>query len=100
LVISVKELQVVLLWWFMQYLCTPHTSTQPFYGPLLDHPGEPVPEENFRTLWCKGRLTDHPAERHCIRTNQCPPPPSPHSFYWLDALPAAQTNGVKALKAT
>ena len=23
-----------------------------------DHPGEPVPEENFWTLWCKGRLTD------------------------------------------
>ena len=22
-----------------------------------DHPGEPVPEENFWTLWCKGRLT-------------------------------------------
>ena len=21
-----------------------------------DHPGEPVPEENFWTLWCKGRL--------------------------------------------
>jgi len=23
-----------------------------------DHPGEPVPEENFWTLWCKGRLTE------------------------------------------
>jgi len=22
-----------------------------------DHPGEPVTEENFWTLWCKGRLT-------------------------------------------
>ena len=22
------------------------------------HPGEPVPEENFWTLWCKGRLTE------------------------------------------
>jgi len=32
---------------------------QPFYGPFLrDHPGEPVPEENFWTLWCKGRLTE------------------------------------------
>jgi len=35
-----------------------HTPTpQPFYGPFLrDHPGEPVPEENFWTLWCKERL--------------------------------------------
>jgi len=34
-----------------------HTTTVlwPFF---LDHPGEPVPEENFWTLWCKGRLTE------------------------------------------
>jgi len=25
---------------------------------IEDHPGEPVPEENFWTLWCKGRLTE------------------------------------------
>jgi len=23
-----------------------------------DHTGEPVPEENFWTLWCQGRLTE------------------------------------------
>jgi len=23
-----------------------------------DHPGELVPEDNFCTLWCKGRLTE------------------------------------------
>jgi len=23
-----------------------------------DHPGEPVPEQNFWTLWCMGRLTE------------------------------------------
>jgi len=28
----------------------------------------------------RGRHTDHPAGRHSIRTNQCPPPPSPHIF--------------------
>jgi len=28
----------------------------------------------------RGRHTDHPAGRHSIRTNQCPPPPSPHFF--------------------
>ena len=44
----------------------------------------------------RGRHTDHPAGRHSIRTNQCPPPPSPHIFYGPDALPAAQP----ALKAT
>ena len=36
-------------------------TLQPFYGPFSvfqDHPGEPVPEENFWTLWCKGRLRE------------------------------------------
>ena len=35
-----------------------HTHTtilRPFF---MDHPCEPVPEENFWTLWCKGRLTE------------------------------------------
>jgi len=40
-------------------LITPHhTSTtvlQPFFQ---DHPGKPVPEENFWTLWGKGRLAE------------------------------------------
>ena len=49
-------------------------------------------------LWCKGRLTgrhtDHPAGRHSIRTNQCPPPLSP-IFYRPDALPAAQPTASK-----
>ena len=32
-----------------------HHTSQPFYGLFFrDHPGEPVPEENFWTLWCKG----------------------------------------------
>ena len=34
---------------------TTTTVLQPFF---LDHPGEPVPEDNFWTLWCKGRLTE------------------------------------------
>ena len=38
----------------------------------------------------RGRHTDHPARRHSIRTNQCPPPPSPHFFYRPEALPAAK----------
>jgi len=34
-----------------------HTTTvlRPFFR---DHPGELVPEENFWTLWCKGKLTE------------------------------------------
>jgi len=28
---------------------------RPFFQ---DHLGEPMPEENFWTLWCKGRLTE------------------------------------------
>ena len=35
-----------------------HTHTQPFTALFPDHPGEPVPEQNFCTLWCKGRLTE------------------------------------------
>jgi len=39
------------------YLPPHHTTAilRPFFH---DHPGEPVPEENFWTLWCKGRLTE------------------------------------------
>ena len=38
-----------------------HTTTilRPFFR---DHPGEPVPEENFWTLWCRGRLTEADTE--------------------------------------
>jgi len=46
-----------------------HTTTvvRPF---LRDHPGEPVPEENFWTLWCKGRLTE--ADTLTIRLGSTP----------------------------
>jgi len=39
------------------YGIPPPTTTvlRPFFQ---DHPGEPVPEENFWILWCKGRLTE------------------------------------------
>jgi len=36
----------------------PHTDTSVLRPFFRDHPGEPVPEENFLTLWCKGRLTE------------------------------------------
>ena len=38
----------------------------------------------------RGRHTDHPAGRHSIRTNQCPPSPSPPFFYRPDDLSATQ----------
>jgi len=35
-----------------------HHTTTVLWPFLQDHPGEPVPEENFWTFWCKGRLTE------------------------------------------
>jgi len=72
---------------------TSHTTTTVLPPFFQDHLFEPMPEENFWTLWCKkinrGRHTDHPAGCHSIRTNQCLPRPSP-IFYRPDALPATQ----------
>ena len=58
-----------------------------------DHPGEPVPEKNFWTLWCKGRLTE--ADTATIRLGTTPSGlSSAHLhhpiFYRPDALPATQ----------
>jgi len=70
-----------------------HTTTvlRPFFR---DHPGEPVPEENFWTSWCKGRLTE--ADTPTVRLGATPSGLSSaqlhHSpyFHRPDALPAAQ----------
>jgi len=44
---------------------------QPFLWPFFrDHPAEPVPEENFWTLWCKGGLTE--ADTQTIRLGTTP----------------------------
>jgi len=84
-------------------LVPPHHNHNRFTALFRDHPGELVPEENFWTLWCKGRLTeadtDHPAGCHSIWTNQCPPPPSPY-FLQAGCPSCCPTNSVKALKAT
>ena len=52
-----------------------------------DNPGEPVPEENFWTLWCKGRLTE--ADTLTIRLGATPSGLTsahvhhlPHIFLW------------------
>jgi len=78
-----------------------HTHTNVLRPFFRDHPGEPVPEEDFWTLSCKGRLIeadiDHPAGCQSIRTNQCPPPPSPH-FLHAGCPSCRPTNSIKALK--
>jgi len=67
------------------------TILRPFFR---DHPGA-VPEANFYTLWCKGRLT----EVDTLSIRLCATPSGltsahlhhlPHIFYRPDALPAAQ----------
>ena len=71
-----------------------HQPPQPFYGPSSGTTGEPVPEGNFWSLWCKGRLTE--ADTETIRLGattsgltgahlHCPP-----IFYRPDAFPTAQ----------
>jgi len=76
-----------------------HTTTvlRPFFR---DRPGEPAPEENFWTLWCKGRLTE--ADTPTIRLDATPSGltsahlhQTPHIFYTPDALPAAQPTASK-----
>jgi len=72
----------------------PHTTVLwPFFQ---DHPDEPVPEENFWTLWCKGRFTE--ADTLTIRLGTTPSGLTsshlhhpPIFFYGPNALPAAQT---------
>jgi len=84
---SISALLTYTCW--LAYRISHHTTTTVLRPFFRYHPGEPVPEENFWTLWCKERLTEADAGRHSIRTNQYPPPPSP-IFYGPDALPAAQ----------
>jgi len=51
--------------------CNHHHHTTTVLQPLFwDHPSEPVPEENFWTLWCKGRLTE--ADALTIRLGATP----------------------------
>ena len=35
-----------------------HHHHSRFTALFRDHPGDPLPDENFWTLWCKGRLTE------------------------------------------
>jgi len=72
---------------------TPHTTivSRPFFQ---DYSGEPVPEENFLTFWCRGRLTE--ADTLTIRLGTTPSGLTsahlhhPPIFYRPDALPITQ----------
>jgi len=79
----------------------PHHTTQPFYGPFSGNTGWAGARRELLDFmvqeWINsGRYTDHPTRHHSIRTNQCPPPPSPH-FLHTRCPSCRPTNGVKAL---
>jgi len=86
-----------------RYMTPPHHTPQPFYGLFSqDHPGEPVPEENFWTLWCKERSTE--ADTPTIRLGTIPSGLTSahlHIPHFLQAgCPSCRTtNSVKALTA-
>ena len=94
------------------WLCNPqiwqrnhsHFTTSVLRPFFRDHPGEPVPEENFRTLWCKGRLKE--ADTLTIRLGATPSGLTSahihHRPIFLQAgCPSCRpTNSIKALKAT
>jgi len=90
-----------------QYPITHHTYTQQNNRLTALFPGPPGWAGTRRELLDfvvqgrinRGRHTDHPAGRHSIRTNQYPPPPSPH-FLQAGCPSCHPTNSVKALKAT
>jgi len=79
---------------------TTHTTTAlwPFFR---DHPGEPVPEENFWTSWCKGRLTeaDTPTIRLGVTPSGLTSAHLHHPPYFLQAgCPSCRpTNSFKAV---
>jgi len=79
---------------------TTTTVLQPFFR---DHPGEPVPEENFWTLWFKERLTEAgtPTTRMGAIPSGLTSAHLHHPPYFLQArfLSCHPTNSFKALKA-
>jgi len=76
------------------YTITTTTVLWPFFR---DHPGEPVPEENFCTLWCKRRLTE--ADTLTIRLGATPSWPTSaylcHLPIFFTGLPATQPTASK-----
>jgi len=86
-------------------LCSAEPITTTVLRPFFrDHPGQPVPEENFWTLWCKGRLTE--ADTPTIRLGATPSGLTsarlhhPPIFLQAGCPSCHPTNSIKALKAT
>jgi len=84
------------------YVLYTHTHTHNHFTALFpDHPGEPLPEENFWTLWCKGRLTE--ADTPTIRLGATPSGLSsahlhhPPCFLQAGCPSCYQTNSVNAI---
>jgi len=85
--------------------CDGQTDTTTVLRPIFrDHPGEPVPEENFWTLWCNGRLTE--ADTLTILLGATPSGLTsanlhhPPHFLQAGCTSCRPTNSIKALKAT
>jgi len=87
--------------WRHKHHTTPHYNRlQPLFW---DHPGEPVPEQNLWTLWCKRRLTEAdtptiwlgatPSGLTSVHLNHPP-------FLQAGCPSCRPTNSVKALKST
>jgi len=54
-ILCMHNIDPPLMWYDDTTTTTITTVLRPFFW---DHPGEPVPEDNFWTSWCKGRLTE------------------------------------------
>ena len=70
-----------LLLGFCRWLTTTTTVLRHFFR---DYPGELVPEENFWTLWCKGRSTeaDTPTVRLCATPSRLTSVHLHHPMLW------------------
>jgi len=88
----------------LRQLPLPHHTTTVLRPFFQDHPGEPVPEENFWTLWCKGRLTEDDTPTIQLGATQTglssPHLHHPPHFLQTGGPSCRPTNSVKALKAT
>jgi len=87
--------------------CNHHHTTTVLWPFFQDRPGEPLPEENFWTLWCKGRLTE--ADTLTIRLGAIPYGPTNAYLHHPPILFTGRmpfqascrpANSIKALKAT
>jgi len=81
-----------------------YTHTQPFYGPFSGTTRvsrcQKILDFKVQGKTNRGRHTDHLAGRHSIRTNQCPPLPTPPFFSYGTETYGTETVQVTPLKRT